>query len=180
MTETERENRAQSPPATHLTEIRIRRAEPIDVSALADLASRTFREEFGSSLEPGDLALELQTRRSPEYFDKVLKTTTILVAHHRSDLVGYVQFGRVDIPEVRPDEGDRGLRRLYVDRRAQGRGLGRRLLEAALADPEMATAERVYLSVWDQNTQAGLAPVRKRRFQKVWPDDILDRRQRDR
>jgi hypothetical protein len=30
-------------------------------------------------------------------------------------LLGYVQFGYVDIPEVRGRPGDRGLRRLYVE-----------------------------------------------------------------
>lgn len=134
--------------------VQIRPAQRTDVAALAVLARRTWQDEFGSSLEPEDLAVELQTRRSPEYFEAALEQTTILVADDGRSLVAYVQFGRVDIPEVRAREGDRQLRRLYVDRVAQGRGFGRRLIEAALAHPELAQAERVYLSVWEENERA--------------------------
>jgi ribosomal protein S18 acetylase RimI-like enzyme len=134
--------------------VQIRRAARTDVAALADLASRTWEDEFGSSLDPDDLAVELQTRRSPEYFQAALQQTTVLVADDGGRLVGYVQFGPVDIPEVNAREGDRQLRRLYVDRVAQGRGLGRRLIKAALAHPELAAAGRVYLSVWEENDRA--------------------------
>ena len=134
--------------------VQIRRAQRTEVAALADLARRTWQDAFGSTLEPEDLALELATRRSPKYFEAALKQTTILVADDGGSLVGYVQFGPVDIPEVNAREDDRQLRRLYVDRIAQGRGLGRRLIEAALAHPELAAAGRVYLSVWEENDRA--------------------------
>src|SRR5262249_21439312 len=64
---------------------------------------------------------------------------------------GYVQFGDVGIPEVDAQPGDRGLHRLYVDTSWQGRGLGRRLLTAALEHPRLAAAGPVFLGVWEQN-----------------------------
>ena len=134
--------------------VHIRPAHRTDVAALADLATRTWQDEFGSSLEPEDLAVELHTRRSPEYFESALEQTTILVADDGRSLVGYVQFGLVDIPAVNASEGDMQLRRLYLDRADQGRGLGRRLIEAALAHPALAAAGRVYLSVWEENERA--------------------------
>lgn len=145
MTETERAD---------IGDIEIRRAHASDVEALADLASRTFGDEFGASLQPEELALELETRRSPAYFAEALKSATVLVAERNRALVGYVQFGRVDIPELSAAAGDRQLHRLYVDRAAQGRGLGRQLLAAALAHPDMASARRIFLTVWEENTRA--------------------------
>jgi ribosomal protein S18 acetylase RimI-like enzyme len=68
--------------------------------------------------------------------------------------VGYVQFGDVGIPEVEVRPGDRGLQRLYVETALQGRGLGRRLLEAGLRHPRLAEAERIFLQVWDRNERA--------------------------
>ena len=65
-----------------------------------------------------------------------------------------MQFGEVEIPEVEVQPGDRGLHRLYVDARWQGRGLGRQLLEAALRHPRLADAERIFLQVWDENDRA--------------------------
>jgi ribosomal protein S18 acetylase RimI-like enzyme len=125
-----------------------------DVVPLAELASRTWQDAFGASLDPEDVATELRTRRSPDFFLTALGESTILVAERGGDLVGYVQFGRVDIPEAAAAEGDRQVHRLYVDRDQQGHGLGRQLLAAALADPEMSPAQRVFLSVWEENARA--------------------------
>jgi diamine N-acetyltransferase len=62
--------------------------------------------------------------------------------------------GDVEIPEVAASPGDQALRRLYVDAAAQGRGLGRQLLDAALEHPRLAGAQRVFVTVWEQNERA--------------------------
>jgi ribosomal protein S18 acetylase RimI-like enzyme len=62
--------------------------------------------------------------------------------------------GDVEIAEVDVRPGDQWLQRLYVDRAFQGRGLGRRLLDAALVHPRLALAHRVYLTVWEENEPA--------------------------
>jgi diamine N-acetyltransferase len=69
-------------------------------------------------------------------------------------LLGYVQFGDVGIPDVQVQPGDRGLQRLYVESAFQGRGLGRRLMDAALRHPRLADAGRIFLQVWDRNERA--------------------------
>jgi ribosomal protein S18 acetylase RimI-like enzyme len=65
-----------------------------------------------------------------------------------------VQLGDMTIPEVKPQPGDQALHRLYVDPDLQGRGLGRRLLQAALYHPRLANASRVFLTVWAENERA--------------------------
>jgi diamine N-acetyltransferase len=76
------------------------------------------------------------------------------VAEEDGALLGYVQFGDVGIPEVQAKPGDQGLQRVYVETALQGRGLGRRLVEAALQHPRLAEAKRVFLQVWDENERA--------------------------
>jgi diamine N-acetyltransferase len=132
----------------------IRPATPKDVPALSELAKRTWADAFGEPLDADDLAAELDRSRSEAYFINALKETTILVAEHDGALLGYVQFGDVKIPEVQARPGDLGLRRLYVDAAVQRRGLGRRLMNAALAHPRLATASRIFLTVWEKNTPA--------------------------
>ena len=122
--------------------------------ALSELARRTWSEAFGASVSPEDEAAELEATRSEAYFVEALRETTILIAEDGGRCLGYVQFGDAEIPEVDVRPGDQGLRRLYVDATAQGRGLGRRLLEAALEHPRLATASRIFLTVWEQNTRA--------------------------
>jgi ribosomal protein S18 acetylase RimI-like enzyme len=132
----------------------IRAAEEADVPGLSTLARRTWADAFGSSLSPEELAAELERTRSEEYFRAALGVDTILVAELDGELVGYVQFGDVTIPEIDAQPGDRGLHRVYVETELQGRGFGRALMEAALSHPRLADAERIYLAVWEENEPA--------------------------
>jgi ribosomal protein S18 acetylase RimI-like enzyme len=113
-----------------------------DVPALADLARRTWLDAFGASVSPENAAAEADEGRSEERFRVALTERTILVAEENGALVGYVEF----------DDGE--LHRLYVETELQGRGIGRALLDAALGHPRLASAERVVLQVWDENTHA--------------------------
>jgi GNAT superfamily N-acetyltransferase len=108
----------------------IRPARADDVAALADLARGTWLDAFGASVSPENAAAEADEGRSEEHFRAALAERTILVAEETGALVGYVETAR------------------------QGRGVGRALLEAALTHPRLASAERVVLQVWDENTRA--------------------------
>jgi ribosomal protein S18 acetylase RimI-like enzyme len=125
-----------------------------DVPALSALAERTWSEAFGDSVSPDDEAVELEQTRSETYFMSALREKTILVAEADGALLGYVQFGDVEIPEVDVRAGDQGLQRVYVDTALQGRGLGRALMNAALEHPRLADAGRIYLTVWEKNERA--------------------------
>ncbi len=132
----------------------IRPATGSDVPALSELAKRTWSDAFGDSVSPEDEAVELEQTRSESYFIDALRTKTILVAEEDDALLGYVQFGDVEIPEVDVRPGDQGLQRMYVETAVQGRRLGRALLNAALEHPRLTTASRIYLTVWEKNERA--------------------------
>jgi diamine N-acetyltransferase len=132
----------------------IRTADAGDVAALSELAKRTWSDAFGDGVGPRDEAVALEEGRSETYFRDALRDRTLLVAVRDGTLVGYVQFGDVEIPEVDVRPGDQAVQRLYVETALQGRGLGRQLLEAALEHPRLAHARRVFLQVWDENERA--------------------------
>jgi diamine N-acetyltransferase len=134
--------------------VNVRPVEARDLPALSVLAARTWADAFGHSVSPEEQAAELGQTRSEPYFRAAMEEDTILVAEIDGDLVGYVQFGDVDIPEVEIEPGDQELRRVYVETRLQGRGIGRALMQSALADPRLAHAPRVFLQVWERNTGA--------------------------
>jgi len=131
-----------------------RPARPSDVPALSTVARRTWSDAFGSTVSAEDEAAELESTRSEAYFETALTSDTILVAEDDGVLVGYVQFGDVEIPEVQPHPEDRELRRLYVESELQGQGAGRMLLNAALGHPRLVDAHRIFLQVWEQNERA--------------------------
>lgn len=122
--------------------------------ALSALAKRTWSDAFGEGVSPGNEAAELEQGRSEAYFAEALEAKTVLVAEAGGVLVGYVQLGDVGIPEVAVRPGDQCLQRLYVETTLQGQGLGRKLLEAALRQPRLAGASRVFLQVWAENERA--------------------------
>ena len=132
----------------------IRTAETGDIPALADLARRTFSDAFGHSISASDLAAHLQTNLSDAYFHAAAKVDVFLVAEIDARLIGYAQFGAVEIPARDHAPGDQELRRLYVQSAFQGRGIGRQLLDAALEHPCLKAAANVFLDVWDENDGA--------------------------
>jgi diamine N-acetyltransferase len=132
----------------------IRPAGEGDIPALSAIAERTWADAFGDGLPAADVAAELKEGRSHAFFSEALRTTTILVAECGGVLAGYVQAGDVEIAGFGVRPGDSALRRLYVDTPLQGGGIGRRLLDAALAHEPLASAGRVVLQVWEENDRA--------------------------
>ena len=65
--------------------------------------------------------------------------------------VGYAVLTAPDLPEAAPREGDVEIRRIYLLSRFQGGGLGRGLMEAALAAAQEAGKRRVVLGAYREN-----------------------------
>jgi ribosomal protein S18 acetylase RimI-like enzyme len=134
--------------------MKIRPVAEGELPALAALAKRTWLAAFGGSVSSEEAAIEVEQTRSEDYFRAALPTDTVLVAEEDGELVGYVKFGDVRIPEVDVLPGDQGIHRIYVETGKQGRGIGRELVEAALSHPRLRGAPRVYLEVWEENAVA--------------------------
>jgi len=137
-----------------MSQLEIKPVRPTEMEELASLAARTFADAFGDSMEPDDLERSLAEDRSVAYFSRALKECTVLVAKHDGKIVGYVQYGPVKMEGADATKDDRELGRLYVATELQGKGIGRQLMDAALDDPDMKRAARVFLQVWEENHRA--------------------------
>ena len=130
-------------------DVAIRPADLDDIAALAALAAG-----FRSDATGAQRVSYLNPIRSPTYFRQVLGEHTILVAVADARLVAYAHFGPVTVTEAHADSADRLLHRLSVEVSLQGRGIGRRLMLAALSRPELAGAPCIFLRVSEQNARA--------------------------
>lgn len=164
----------------------IRTADPDDAELISALAVETWVAAFGHSLSAADLRAQVQQELSPAAFARAMRGDVVLLAELSRRLVGYVQFGAARAADSWGADAE--LRRLYVDVAFQSRGIGSRLMEAALAHPLLGGARAVALDVWVQNERArrfygrhGFRAVAEREFEvasggATTPDVIMVRR----
>ena len=163
----------------------IRPADHSDLEALAAFSVATYVAAFGHSFRPSDLVAHLATSLSEARWRSYFDEDRILVAIEAGAIRGFVQFGATGDPGVME------LRRLYVDPKRFGEGVGSRLLQAALADPILSDAACLELDVWEDNPGAarlyrrfGFVPAGRRAFRspsgEVTGYDIIMRRYAER
>lgn len=167
-----------------VTEVTIRCANESDIEALSSLKLATFRETFlegfGIPYPPEDLAhFEREkyshSRVAAEIADQAHRTW---VVEEGDRLIAYAHVGPCGLPHAEVRDGDKELYQLYIRRDAQGAGLGKTLLDHALA--WLRPFDRpIWLGVWSGNLRA-VALYRRKGFVKVgeyqfpvgtWRDD---------
>ena len=134
----------------------IRRAEPRDAAALAAFAARTFRETFDADNTAEDMALYLAANYGPERQAAELRDAGIvtLLAEDGRRLAGYSQLWEGEAPDCVPGAAPVEIRRFYVDRDWQGRGVAQTLMMATLEEAMERGARTVWLAVWERNLRA--------------------------
>jgi GNAT superfamily N-acetyltransferase len=138
----------------------VRAARVEDAEALAVLGRETFIDTFVDGFRipypPEDLSAYLERSFSVTKTREMLldDTQAWWVAERDGEVVGFANAGPNTLPhpEGRPSHAE--LRRLYISRRAQGFGLGTRLLEAALSWMEVHTDGPLWIGVWSGNLKA--------------------------
>jgi GNAT superfamily N-acetyltransferase len=138
----------------------IRPARSDDAEPLATLGRQTFIDTFVDDFRipypADDLSVYLEKSFGVPKMREMLHDATQAwwVAERGGDILGFANTGpcKLPHPEVRPSHAE--LRRLYIARRAQGTGLGTRLLKEALAWMEAHTDGPLWIGVWSGNVRA--------------------------
>ena len=130
--------------------IDIRKAEPADASAIADVHQVAWRGAY-SGMIPHRALTKMINRRGPDWWASAIRrSATVLVVEIGGKLAGYATIGRNRAREL-PQQGE--IYELYLRPEYQGIGLGRKLFAAArrkLVDLGMSG-----LVVWALEENAG-------------------------
>ncbi|MCR4329062.1 MAG: GNAT family N-acetyltransferase [Candidatus Roizmanbacteria bacterium] len=124
-----------------------------DIPSLTSLAQKTYINTFAHTMTKDELQDALNSR-SESYFRSIMNKDTVLVALDRDTLVGFIQFGKVDYDSVKATDKNIKLDKIYVDGKYQGKGIGKKLMEAMLKHKRLATINHIYLDVFAENEKA--------------------------
>lgn len=136
--------------------MKIRKAIREDIPAISALCIKTYLDAFGHLFTPAEIEEKLKMR-SVEFYESIFDRDLILLAEEENKMVGYVQFGDTTFTPEEVEgllKQDQEIMRLYVLSDYQGKGIGKSLLDAALADPKLKDAKSIYLDVWEENLGA--------------------------
>ena len=138
----------------------IRPARAEDAAPLAELSRRTFVDTFvdgfGIPYPADDLAAYFETKLTPEALTQALDVRggAWWVAERDGALLAFANAGPNGLPHPDARASHMELRRLYVDKTAQGLGLGTKLLAIALDWMEAHTDGPLWIGVWSGNLKA--------------------------
>lgn len=108
--------------------IDIRRADPQDADAIANVHDRAWRGAYAGVI-PHRALNAMIGRRGPRWWaNAIRRSATVLVMEIGGEIAGYATLGRNRASELKQD-GE--IYELYLSPEFQGIGLGRRLFEAA-------------------------------------------------
>jgi len=147
----------------------IRRGTPADAASLAEFGARTFYETFAADNTPEDMAQHLASAWSPALQDAELRNPlldTLLAMGPDGTLAGFAQLRAEYAPACVPTRKPIELKRFYVDKPWQGRGLARALMAEVERAARAHDARELWLGVWERNERAQ-AFYRKCGFEKV-------------
>ncbi|MGV1752047.1 N-acetyltransferase family protein [Agrobacterium sp. CG674] len=135
--------------------LRIRDALPSDASSLAAISLEVW---IGTYLRLGvnaffaDYALREFTS---EKFEAILGSANdhLIVSENEDGIDGFIRLS-FDLPAPSPSMAQTEIKTLYLQPRHHGKGIGKRLLQAALAICAAKDIETVWLSVNTENSAA--------------------------
>ena len=138
------------------TDIDIRYATSQDNNLLAEIGAETFYDSFAADNTPANMTAHLTSSFSPakQAAELAEPNSRYLIAQIDDQVVGYARLKFEDAPPVIAARRPMEIARFYARKPWIGRGVGRRLMVACLAEASHAGCDVVWLGVWEKNPRA--------------------------
>lgn len=152
----------------YASRMQIRRANPADAETLAELSQTTFLATYRDHRHADLLPAYVHRAYSIEAVKEELRdpAATLFLAIQEESAVGYAKLHvagpHVPLPGRRPIN----LERIYLLESAQGKGIGRALMEACLEEARQRNRDVLWLGVLATNERAI-------RFYERWGFEIV-------
>lgn len=140
-----------------MSDLILRAATPADIPALSRLGIDSFMEKFGHMYSAKDLADFLEEAHSHTALAGELANPTRLyrLAEMDGALLGYCKLGLTcGFPDHARGSNALELKQLYTAPGKTGMGIGKALMDWAMAELAARGADEVQLSVWSGNDGA--------------------------
>jgi diamine N-acetyltransferase len=161
-------------PNTPSSAVEIRPATLADRELLTGMGTRMFADTFAADNTPEDMAAYLAKSFNPEKQTAELSDPqcVFLIAEVDGQPVGYSRLLFGQAPDCVGASKPMEIVRLYADKEWIGRGIGARLMSAALDLALKAGCDVVWLDVWDRNERA-IAFYRRHGFEVCGEQEFI-------
>lgn len=130
--------------------IRLAAANAVDAEALSAAGSRLFAQAYGKHSRADDLAVHLEQYFGQDYVARELQAPDVsyTIAYEADQIAGFVKIRHGPAPDAVPAAEAIEIQQLYVDAGRLRRGIGRMLMDNAVAAARDEGYTGIWLSVW--------------------------------
>ena len=134
----------------------LRKCTTEDLDLLRELSIRTYYETFAHLNTPEDMQAYLDEAFEINKLRRELDdpNSSFFFLYFNDILVGYLKLNEALSQTDINDEASLEIERIYVSSEFQGKGLGRYLIEQAIAVASGRKKDYVWLGVWEKNEKA--------------------------
>lgn len=134
----------------------VRRCTPGDLDTLIEFCTATFRDTYQkhNTAENMDAYIERWFNRDQLKRDLENEAIEYYFLYDHGELAGYIKLNHHAAQTDIHDPQSLEVERIYVAKSRQKRGLGRALMDIAVARAQVLCKDYIWLGVWEKNQNA--------------------------
>ena|SRR5690625_2576525 len=136
--------------------IRINKCTLDDLQKLQEISIETFHDTFHDQNSAENMKVYLEKAFNLKQLEKELSniSSEFFFIYFNEELGGYLKINMNDAQSEKADDESLEIERIYIKSKFQRHGLGKRLLNKAIAIALERNKKKIWLGVWEKNENA--------------------------